>query len=139
MGKKNDTNYRKEISQCPSYSNCSAPVCPLDPRKEGQVWFPEEEICVKNLPPGWVKTQKKIQKRTKNFEAYYTFKMITRNCVIGKGISGITPEGYGRDSIETKEKSWLKKHKAKRILTEKEKKVFREQFLKNTGARIAKF
>lgn len=114
----------KEIEKCPNI-NCSSPICPLDPMtmKENCVWFPDEDICRKSFPPQWVKNQKKIKRKTKNVETYYTFKMIARNCVIAKGITGILPEGIGRTSIEIREKNWLKKHPAKRILTEEEKKV----------------
>jgi len=122
-----------EIEKCPSFSNCSAPICLLDPTKENCIWLPDEEICKKNFPPKWVKNQKKIQKRGKDSNNYYTFKMLKRNCVIAKGITGIIPEGIGRSSLEIREKNWLKKHPAKKILTEKEKEVLRERFGKNIG------
>ncbi len=125
----------KAIANCLNL-DCSAPICPLDTLKKICVWFADEEICKTDFPPGWVKNQKKIQKRSKNFDTYYTFKMLNRNCIIKKPFTGITPEGFGRITLEEKEKSWLKSHPAKRILTEKEKEVLRKRFLKNIGKKV---
>ena len=123
----------KEIKECPNFLNCSAPICSLDPMKENCIWFKDEEICKKSFPPDWVKNQKKIQKKDNNPNNFYTFKMLKRNCQIRKGITGIIPEGIGRSSLEIREKNWLKKHPAKRILTEKEKEILRERFNENIG------
>lgn len=123
-------NGLKEIEKCPNVT-CSAPICPLDPMKENCVWFPDEDICRKSFPPQWVKNQKKIKKKTRDMDTYYTFKMLSQNCQIRKGIIGVIPEGIGRSSLETREKNWLKRHPVKRILTEKEKKILRERFNKN--------
>ena len=124
------SNRSKEIEKCPNV-NCAAPVCPLDPMKEICIWFSHEDICRKNFPPQWVKNQKKIQKKDGNPDNYYTFRMLSQNCQIRKGIIGIIPEGIGYTSVKTREKIWLKGHPVKRILTEKEKEVLRERFKKN--------
>lgn len=120
----------EEIEKCTNVT-CGAPVCLLDPMKEVCIWFPDEEICKKNSPPNWVKNQKKIKKRTKDIDNYYTFRMLNQNCIIAKGITGIIPEGIGRTSLEKREKNWLKRHPAKRILTKEEREVLRKRFKKN--------
>ena len=125
----------KEIEKCPNFLTCSAPMCLFDPKVEICCWHPDEEICKRNFPPQWIKNQKKIKKRTRSIDTYYTFKMLERNCVIGKGIVGILPEGVGHTSIEVREKNWLRKHPKKRILTEKEKKIIGERLKQGRKSR----
>lgn len=113
----------KEIEKCPNVT-CSAPMCLFDPMVERCCWYPDDEVCKKNFPPDWVKNQKKIRAKTRNVNTYYTFKMLNRNCIIGKGIVGVDPDR----PEESQEKSWLKRHPVKRTLTEEEKETLRERF-----------
>lgn len=117
------------IEVCPSFVHCSAPMCPLDPMVEGCEWYPEDDICRKNFPPQWVKTQKKIKARTRNFDTYYTLQMLQRNCVVGRGMVGIDPN---KARAETEQlESWLRRHPEKKPLTEGQKEVLRERFKEN--------
>ena len=116
-------NRKEETEKCPNVT-CGAPLCLLDPKLASCCWFPDEEICKKNHPPQWVKTQKKVQKRAKDKEKYFNFEMLNRNCIIKKGIVGLDPNLPEEGQL----KSWLKKHPAKRILTEEEREILRERF-----------
>ena len=108
--------------ECSKYESCSAPLCPID---GGGVWYPDEEICHKFKEV--TKTQRKIQARARDREKYFTLEMLTRNCVIGKGIKGIDPEREEREQVN----QWLSKHKPKRQLTREEIEKKRELFKKN--------
>lgn len=121
----------REIEKCPSFLTCNAPMCLLDPKVETSCWYPDEEICKKNKPPLWIRNQKKIKKKAKDPTKYFTFEMLSQNCIIGKRIEGLYPDKPEEGQL----KRWLKKHLTKSILSEKEKKVIRERFMKN----IAKF
>lgn len=57
------------MSQCPKWSECSAPLCPLDPELDSgrHWWFGEDEVCQhrgmgKDL---MVKAQRKMTRRPK--------------------------------------------------------------------------
>jgi hypothetical protein len=104
---------------------CSAPLCPLDLESLNcGRWYPDEEIC-KNREftnPTWIKNQKKIAKRARDKEKYFTIEMLNRNCAIAKGIVGLDPDRAEEPQL----KEWLKKHPE---LSEKEKerrKIFQE-------------
>jgi len=120
-------NRTEQIEKCPSYLNCGAPICPLDPIIKGCCWYPDDDVCKRNFPPQWVKTQRRISIKTRSMDTYYTFKMLSQNCVVGKGIIGIFPDRPEEEQI----KSWLKRHPTKRILTEEEREKLRERFKRN--------
>ena len=115
--------------ECPHYNKCSSPLCPLDEDSlENGIWFPDEEICKRNefARKTWVRNQKKIQRRAKNINGYFTLNMLKRNCVVKGGICGIDPDKPAESQIE----AWLAAHKTKRKLSEEEKKVLRDRFKK---------
>lgn len=96
-------------SRCKNFKSCNAPLCPLD---KGSltfgVWYPVEEICklkgYRNLP--FVVNQRKIQKRAKDRNTYYTYRMLNRSIVIKRGIKGLNPARPRREQ----EDLWLKGH-----------------------------
>jgi len=118
------TNREKEIEKCPSFDGCSATICPFDPEHKNCIWYPEDGICRKNFPPGWVLIQKKIKKRTRSLDTYYNYEMLNRNCIIKGGITGIDPNRAEEEQI----KSWFRNHRRKKILTEAEKDTIRAKF-----------
>ncbi|CAB5110478.1 hypothetical protein D3OALGA1CA_1994 [Olavius algarvensis associated proteobacterium Delta 3] len=57
-------------SKCPSFEECSAPLCPLDPGIEKRVWWVFEPICRSHIygKNRWIKKQRSIFKRkTKSY------------------------------------------------------------------------
>ncbi|MFX0204210.1 MAG: hypothetical protein ACFFCW_49565 [Candidatus Hodarchaeota archaeon] len=53
----------KQMEQCRYYSECEAPLCPLDNQTlETAIWYPDEKICRrKGLPDTrWLSIQRKI-------------------------------------------------------------------------------
>jgi hypothetical protein len=117
----------KAIEECTSHLGCSASMCPLDPPLKEVCWYPEEKICRRNFPPDWVKIQKKIKKKTRSLNTYYTFEMLNRNCIVKGGMVGLDADR----PEEAQLKSWLRRHKAKRVLTDKERDILRERFKKS--------
>ena len=108
--------------ECRYFNNCAATLCPLDKNIETRIWFPDEEICKNreyaNFP--FVKTQKKIAKRTRNREHFYTFEMLNRNMRVTSAIKGIDPDKEGMVGIER----WFRIHpKSKSISAEKRKEL----------------
>jgi len=71
---------------------CSAPICPMRP-DEG-IYYPDEAICARHqykaLP--WLKTQRKIQRRAKERNRYFTQKMLAEIRVVREGIRGADPD-----------------------------------------------
>ncbi|MHA1286156.1 MAG: hypothetical protein ACTSPB_02010 [Candidatus Thorarchaeota archaeon] len=115
--------------ECPHFRKCGAPLCPLDPEslRKG-IWYPDEPICHKRPTPGWVKAQKKIRRKTKNVNRYFTFEMLNQNCIIGKGMVGLNPD-IKKDE-EEQLKQWLKKHPPKKTLSAAERDKARQRMLR---------
>ncbi len=115
--------------KCPYFSKgCNAPICPEDPESmECGIWYPDEEICKRKdyAQEVWVRNQRKIKRKTQNADTYYTFKMLKRNCVIAKGITGIDPDKPAEPQIKT----WFKKHPERKPLTEEQREAIRERFI----------
>ncbi len=78
---------------CPSFDNCSAPLCPLDKQSlEVGVWYPDEPICNKQgVKPHWVIIQRRIAKKVKDRTRYFTMKDL-------QGITNVrSPNGHNPD------------------------------------------
>jgi len=71
--------YESKCEECPRYSTCSAPLCPLDEHLEDRIWrvdagkdedyVDEDEICLSqkyNKDARWIKKQRSIIKRKTN-------------------------------------------------------------------------
>ena len=64
-----------------------------------------------------MKRQKKITKKAKDKDTYYTYEMLNRNCRVGTGMTGLNPDKSEEPQLE----DWLKKHSPKKALSEKQK------------------
>ena len=119
--------------QCRHFEFCSASLCPLDPEhsKIG-TWYPDEEICRLKAVPNWVKIQKKIVKKTKDKNTYYSYEMLNRNCKVSTGMIGLNPDKPEEPQLE----DWFKKHPLKKVISEKQKKMLVEARKKSPIARL---
>ena len=110
-------------NQCRHFDSCSTSLCPLDPEYlEVEIWYPDEEICRLKTVPNWVKIQKKIAKKTKDKNTYYTYEMLNRNCKVGTGMTGLNPD----KPEELQLIAWYNKHPQKKAISEKQKKILVE-------------
>ena len=60
----------KTMENCSRFSECSSPLCPLDPDIKKRVWFHDEEICKsrEHNKHRWIKKQRSIVRRkTKSY------------------------------------------------------------------------
>lgn len=100
------------MKNCKYYESCSSPFCPLNKKTNNNIWYPNEQICnlkkFTKLP--YIQLQKKIIKKTRDINKYYTIEMLNSNCIVGKGIIGLDPD-YDKTSQLQK---WLIKHPTKR-------------------------
>lgn len=104
------------MTNCKRYEKCAAPLCPLDENLHIRKWYPDEEICKKQgEKPGWVKIQKRIKKKAKNRETYYTVEMLE---LIKKVYSSIKGANSDKEKAHIE---WIKSFKKKR---ERNKKHF---------------
>ena len=77
--------------------DCTTTICPLDCHEKAQ-WFPDEAICTSKsvTRPGWVKTQRKIQKLflkgLVTDSECFTIPMLEGMKRVGKGVHGMKPE-----------------------------------------------
>ena len=94
---------------CKRFESCSAQICPLD-GADG-IWYADEEICLSREFSNeyWIRNQRKIAKKTRDLDSFYTLRMLQQNCIIGKGISGIDPE-HDLTEMEKVVNRWLKEH-----------------------------
>lgn len=111
--------------ECSVFQKCNAPLCPE--KNNDDIWYPEESICT-TMSPTWVKVQRKIAKKTKSLNTFYTLKMLKQNCRIGSGMKGIDPD----KDIEAQEIIWFKKHPVKKELSAENRKIIAERMAKNT-------
>ena len=119
--------------QCRYFNSCSAPLCPSDAKHlKIEAWYPDEEICRLKTVPNWIKIQKKIAKKTKDKNTYYTYEMLNRNCKVGSGMTGLNPDKPEKPQLT----AWLKKHPQKKALSKKQKKVLVEAQKKSPTARL---
>jgi len=115
--------------ECPHFRRCSAPLCPLIPKSlEKGIWYPSEPICRRRPAPEWVKAQKKIKRKTRDVNRYFTFEMLNRNCIIGRGMVGLNPD-IKKDE-EEQLKQWFNKHPRKRSLSAAERAEIRQRLLR---------
>ncbi len=121
---------------CPKYEICSAPICLDDPISTQMIWYPDEEICLlkKYSKNQVVRNQKKIAKKARNRDFYFTYEMLNRDFVIKRGIEGLNPEVSEEDQL----KQWLKKHPIKKPLSEDQKNAIRDRFKRYAQVRRKK-
>lgn len=83
------------IEECPSFSGCSAPLCPLADNLEHCVFYADEPICTsRKFRQPWVRIQRRIVRRTKGNAdvGYFTAKMLRSIKAVSSGIRGINPD-----------------------------------------------
>lgn len=117
---KKDPDY--EMTKCPYYDSCSAPICPLHQGSmEMGVWYPDEEICKRRdfCKSEWVQNQKKILSKhnKKPVPGYFTVKMLDRKIVIKGGIVGLDSD----KSLPSDEKKWIDSHPEYKVSNERRK------------------
>ena len=113
-----------KVDKCPNYEDCGAPMCPLD-EPEKYIFYPDEEICKKHYF-GWIQNQKKIAKKAKDVDKYFTYEMLKVNCKLAKGVVGLDPDKPEALQLE----KWLNSHPPKKELTKIQKKVIADRFAK---------
>jgi len=61
---------------CPHYETCNAPICPKDEQSiKHSIWYADEPVCkIRKDAPDWLKIQKRIAKKAKNMNRYFTVK-----------------------------------------------------------------
>ena len=83
------------MRECSNYENCNATICPLDiTTRDIAMWYPDEDICGSLLfrKERWRIAQRKIAKRTRNIDSYFTFAMLNTVKAVGNGIRGASPD-----------------------------------------------
>ena len=55
----------EEMEQCRLYSECDAPLCPLDSNLNKRIWYADEAVCKSRIfgKHRWIKKQRSINKR----------------------------------------------------------------------------
>lgn len=128
-----NTINKLKSDQCRHFDCCSAPLCLLDEKHlKADIWYPDEEICRLKKIPDWIKRQKKIAKKTKEKDTYYTYEMLNRNCKVGNGMTGLNPDIAEEPQLI----AWLKKHPQKKALSEKQKKILVEARKKRQTTKV---
>ena len=84
-------------------------MCPMDKNIEERIWYPDEDICGvhKFCKDKYIKLQRKIKKKVRNRDLYFTFDMLNRNITIVRGTKGLSPN----DKVKEQEEKWIEKHK----------------------------
>lgn len=129
----------KTPDQCPRFLNCNAQLCPLDKGLAFRMWYPDEAICGKQgmfQKHHWIRIQRRIQRKVKDREKYFTVEMLKRIYMVGVGTRGLNPDA----SEEHLSKEWLsrpiRKKKEKPIYSEEELKILRERMKKARAVRV---
>jgi len=75
------------------WEKCSAPICPEDEQSlKKSIWYPDEKICTQRDAPDWVRTQRKVAKRAKYQDRYFTYADFKRMERV------VRPRGHNPDS-----------------------------------------
>ena len=116
----------KEKSSCKKYSDCSAPLCPIQKNTiDKGIWYPDEDICAarEQQTVDWIKKQKLIAKADACINKYFTVTMLKATKQVRKGIEGIDPD-QSLDKAYNEEEKWIGV-KGKRVIADEPKKVKR--------------
>ena len=98
------------MMDCRYFDKCSAPLCPRDPGLASRPWFPDEEICrARKETSGlkWIENQRKVQRKAKSVDRFFTLEMLDRDCIIRAGIEGIDSDAK---DPEADLQRWLESH-----------------------------
>ena len=94
---------------CKYFNTCSAPICPLY-SNPNPIWYPDEEICRAKAHHNnaiWVQSQKKITKKARRTDLYFSYNMLNKDVIIRAGIEGVDPDANNPDA---EVKKWLRNH-----------------------------
>jgi len=136
---------REEIkmkTKCSVVESCDAPLCPLKKdTQNGIVWFSDEKICGNRefLKLLWVKQQKKIARKCKDKNTYFTFAMLNKNYIVKSGITGLNPDKISLKTEAKEVEKWLESHPEKKEISEEEKDIFRKRFEETKKSNSEKF
>ena len=109
-----------KTTECKHFDECGAPICPLDEDSmKDAIWYPDEEIC-RYGRLAWVKRQRKISRKARNKDFYFTYEMLCRNCRITTATEGLDPDKTDFNDQQAVKK-WLDMHHEKRVLSAEEK------------------
>ncbi|MCD5401313.1 hypothetical protein LR013_01785 [candidate division NPL-UPA2 bacterium] len=115
---------------CTRGESCSAPLCPLLSKTELEkyVWYPDEEVCRDEPPPAWIKRQRRIAKKVRDVEKYFTKDMLAHTCRITEALYGIDPNlPLSQEAREIKD--WFTKRPKLSELSEMEKEKRRQKLI----------
>jgi hypothetical protein len=122
----NQQNKVLTAKDCPQFESCSSPICPMF--GSSGIWYPDEGICTSRnysaLP--WIKRQRKIARKVRNKDFFFTYEMLNHNCIVTVATEGLDPDADFVDT-ETLVKRWLKKHSEKKPKTKEELELLRNR------------
>lgn len=96
------------VKECNFFDTCDAPLCPLDEKSlRNGIWYPGESICKKKHLPEWAKRQKKISKKVREKNKYFTVEMLKHRTRITVALQGLDPDESYKSQLE----KWFKKYK----------------------------
>jgi hypothetical protein len=78
---------------CRHFQNCDASICP-EQNPDETIWFPDESVCRSKHYAAlkWVRKQKKIQRKTKYRDFYFTKSYIEKIRRVTSGTRGLRPD-----------------------------------------------
>ena len=129
----NSYEEHEKKSKCRHFYYCEAQFCPMA-MVENTLWYPDEAVC--DLPEysnnTIVKNQKSIKKKHPDPDLYFSYRMLNRKFVIGKGIKGVGPDLPGNitsradtDKIyREREDDWIAPHP---VITDKRREQMAER------------
>lgn len=85
-----------EIQDCPSFTGCAAPLCPLADNLKHCIWYPDEAVCPSRLfRTPWVVIQRRIARRAKDTARYFNVRMLESIRAVHPSTKGINPNEKG--------------------------------------------
>jgi len=115
--------------KCRHWDSCSAPLCLLDSDSlENGIWYPDEEVCRKRQVPEWIKRQKKITRKARDYSKNFLLEMVKQNCVVGKGMTELDPDSLTSENEQLKR--WYRKHPLLSTATRKKRAEIGQRALK---------
>ena len=94
--------------KCPYFDTCDAPLCVNDASSlKNGIWYPDEPICKIRNAPEWVKRQRKIAKKVREKNKYFTLEMLKHRARITAALEGLDPDKPHARQL----KEWFEKHK----------------------------
>lgn len=120
-----------KAKDCPRFDFCSAPICQMDEQSlKLSNWLPDDEICWLQEfgKETWILNQRKLQKKVRNRDFYFTLEMLCRNCIITAATEGIDPDNDYADQDKDVAK-WLSEHPEKQSISDTKREELRKRML----------